>query len=128
MTTQIELSDKEKLIIATAEQIDTVITKADHERLLAKYSPKGNPTGIPFSQSYKPIIEKHFFSKNKYFLLTMQCGESEFNGYLGTVTNWCQNVLEFKNEVDFYNYLTYLELFVSKKDNPRLSLEKVNIH
>jgi hypothetical protein len=120
-----ELTAKEQLIVSAAEQVQFVVCKQSHKDLLQKYAPKGEPSGRIFSKSYKPIIQKSLFSKTKYFLLVMECGEAEHNGYLGHVTEWCQEVYQFARPVDFYNYLTYIELLVKRKNNPRITLEQV---
>ena len=119
------LTDKEQLIVAIAKQIQPIICKKSHESLLKRFSPEGEPTGLIFSQSYKPLIKKQLFGADKYFILVMQCGESVCNGFSGTVTNWCQSVYQFSTEVDFLNFTTYLELSVKLKKNPRLIMENL---
>jgi hypothetical protein len=118
-------SDKENLIIAISELSETIVCENDHLKLIEKYPPKGNPSGIIYNKSYKPVIESRLFFKTKYYILTMHCGETEINGYLGNVSTWCEYVCQFKDKAGFYNYIDLINLSIEKSNHERDVVENV---
>ena len=118
-----ELNDKEKLLVAIADNIimdDCPVSKSDG--FFKRFSPEGELTGILLSTTYKPFIEKNFFGENKYYILTFADGVTDFKTTRGT-TEWCTNVALFKNEIDFYNYIDFLKMVIEKKGNTRVIFE-----
>jgi hypothetical protein len=120
------LTDKEKLIVAISDLAEMVVCENTQRKFIEKYPPDGLPSGIIYSKSYKPIIKKSLFSKTKYYLLTMHCGETEIDGYLGNVSTWCEYVCQFKDKAGFYNYLDRINLYIERAGHVRDIVEDVS--
>jgi hypothetical protein len=121
---KIVLTKKEELVVAIAGKVEVLCCPTEEaNKIFEEFAPEGDPTGLTLSTTYKTLVKKSLLKDTKYYLLTIIGGTTDLKNTTGT-TEWCDHIIKFKDYANFSNYIDYIKLVVSKKNNPRITFEE----